>query len=395
MMTRARHNHRPRGFSLIEVLLAIFILGVGVISIAALFPAGIAQQRASVDDSLGPTIANNAISLLRTKLRREDFGTFEQFGVAPVDTPHYTIPGDFGWLRPAFIFDDDLTTPDLNESGAINIFSQGTAGAGWDATERAAGYPASSPVLVGIPYNTVRFDNPLTPAFDPAPPRILFSQTERYYPASTQNTTIDVGKPQYVWDCMFRRFQGKIMVAIFVYRVAQPGGGGALYTVAPNPANPALSPLPIALDFIDNVGTFQNTDVSYLGPWDTGGIDDDTTTLTDNSFVGGLDGGIAYNPDDHRHCWMESKQWLLDQNNNIHRVLGAEREDEDVANPVEVELVRAVASVPPSNVFSVGTGAGTSVTDVVTEVWYIPVSHTDIDGNPLTLTPVYVTVKEL
>ena len=35
---------RRRGFSLIEVLLAVFILGIGVISIAALFPAGIAQQ---------------------------------------------------------------------------------------------------------------------------------------------------------------------------------------------------------------------------------------------------------------------------------------------------------------------------------------------------------------
>ena len=85
-----------RAFSLIEVLLAIFILGVGVISIAALFPAGIAQQRASVDDIIAPTVANNAISLLRTKLRAEDFGTFEQFNEK---APRVTITGDFPWLR--------------------------------------------------------------------------------------------------------------------------------------------------------------------------------------------------------------------------------------------------------------------------------------------------------
>src|SRR4030095_6691224 len=66
--SRSRGELGSRAFSLIEVLLAIFILGVGVISIAALFPAGIAQQRASVDDIIGPTVANNALSLLRTKL---------------------------------------------------------------------------------------------------------------------------------------------------------------------------------------------------------------------------------------------------------------------------------------------------------------------------------------
>ena len=37
--------------------MAIFILGIGIISIAALFPAGIAQQRRSLDDVTGPVVA--------------------------------------------------------------------------------------------------------------------------------------------------------------------------------------------------------------------------------------------------------------------------------------------------------------------------------------------------
>ena len=60
-MDRNRRNRRHdrrlrRGFSLIEVLLAVFILGIGIISIGAIFPAGIVQQRQSLDDALGPVV---------------------------------------------------------------------------------------------------------------------------------------------------------------------------------------------------------------------------------------------------------------------------------------------------------------------------------------------------
>ena len=70
--TKARRHQA--GFSLVEVLLAIFIMGLGVIAVAALFPAGIAQQRRSADDIIGPIVANNALAVLRTRLRAEDFG---------------------------------------------------------------------------------------------------------------------------------------------------------------------------------------------------------------------------------------------------------------------------------------------------------------------------------
>lgn len=378
---------RRRAFSLIEVLLAIFILGVGVISIAALFPAGIAQQRASVDDIFGPTVANNALSLLRTKLKPEDFGTFEQFGVT---APRYTIPGDFTWIRPGFIFADDTGTANVDETGAINIFSGGTLTAS-DASEFAGGYGASNPTLVGVPYNRALYGSA---------PRILISQTERYYPSETQNGTGDTERPQYVWDCMFRKFQGKVLVAIFVYRVTQLGGGTTLYQVPPNPTSPNVPPLPIALPFLDNTGNPINQNLSTNAPWDAGGIDAIVSTPGDNAEVGGLQAGTIYDPDDHRQAWQEPRQWILDQNNNIQRVLSVTREDTNnngvLDDGTTVELVRGPPAIAPLNVFYVAPG-GNSNDNIVTDIWYMPTSlDTDGDGQvDVTLTPVYATVKEL
>ena len=67
--SRSRGIEAPkrRAFSLIEVLIAIFILAIGIISISALFPAGIAQQRRTVDDTIGPIVAENALTVLRRR----------------------------------------------------------------------------------------------------------------------------------------------------------------------------------------------------------------------------------------------------------------------------------------------------------------------------------------
>ena len=155
-----------RSFSLIEVLLSVFILGIGVISIAALFPAGIAQQRQSVDDITGPIVAQNALAILRTKLRPADFGTFEEFGGAV--PPLFTIDGDWPWLRPAFIFPDSDYP-----NGAIDIFN---------GTGKATAIEDSG-IAPGIPFN--RF---LYSSFADLP-SIVFNQGERYYPMRSLNST--------------------------------------------------------------------------------------------------------------------------------------------------------------------------------------------------------------
>ena len=94
MIARAPRTSRRRGFSLIELLMAIFILSLGIISIAALFPAGMVQQQQSVDDIMGPIVANSALSIVRSKVRPEYFGRFEDFtpgsSAVPLRPPRFS-----------------------------------------------------------------------------------------------------------------------------------------------------------------------------------------------------------------------------------------------------------------------------------------------------------------
>ena len=62
---------RRAGFSLIELLMAIFILGIGIISIASLFPAGIAQQRGAMDDQVGPLAGSHGDLVQRNGCRQQ------------------------------------------------------------------------------------------------------------------------------------------------------------------------------------------------------------------------------------------------------------------------------------------------------------------------------------
>ena len=363
-------SRRSLAFSLIEVLLAVFILGVGVIAIAALFPAGIAQQRQSVDDTIGPIVANNALAVLRSKLHPEHFGFFvDGFGNPDFDPLLPTIRGDWGWRRPAF-FTKPATLPGSVSvsAGSISIFNVVAMGGAGAIT------PSEIP-----------------PAGPPDPP-IIITQSERYYPMRSQFSTDPFPpRPQYVWDCMFRRFQGKVMVAIFVYRVTIPGGGSVTYTVPPNYSDPTVPPLPVSIDL---------TSSGFLpwngSPWDVFGAD--INDPSDDALIPGTYPDMAYNPSDAGQSWQAPAQWLLDQNNNVHRVLSGRRNESD--GPVE--LVRPVTSMPNLAVYFLDqTVTDPTTENVVTNIWYIPVEvklDTNTDGEPdlpATLTPVYVTVREL
>ena len=133
-----------RGFSLIEMLLAIFILGIGIISIATLFPAGIAQQQKSTDDIIGPIVARNAMTLIRSRVDQEDFGGAEAFDarwspelcaftltdIGNIN-PWPTICGDWMWRRPTIIKDDFGEDDDpiaVSQRGAIDFFAINDSG---------------------------------------------------------------------------------------------------------------------------------------------------------------------------------------------------------------------------------------------------------------------------
>ncbi len=396
-----RSNVRAlRGFTLIEVMLAIMILGIGIISIAALFPAGIAQQRLTNDDIIGPTVANNAIAIIRSKVKQEDFGTLEQFGLVSD-----TIPGDWGWSRPGFYFvPTTVSTASygniLVPPGSINIFGTFFQNVGAQSE---------------IPWNSEIYGGSGPPA-DP----FIITQRERYFPMQSDLTAdADPARPQYVWDCMFRRYQGRIQVAIFVYRVNMPGGQSLPYIVPPNPNDPTIPPVPIRLNLIRDPSTGTSPPFySARGAWDAPLPNFVSEFIGEDSIVYGVEGGTAYDPNDARQAWQEPRQWLLDQNNNIHRVVAQYREN--LNDDMRVQLQRAIApvqgwstnwptlsphyyNVPNPNAFSHGF-AGLVFDDVVTEIWYMPLTlqydtnqnGTIDNGEPeLSITPVYVTVKEL
>jgi len=380
-----------RGFSLVEMLFAIFILGLGVISIASLFPVGLTQQLRSTDAIIGPTIANNALEVIRGKVSADDFGWFDDTGdiwiYDPAGSPPVTtdsrypagtfgpgIQGDWSWRRPAFYFGDGEDDQDLDQfgnnryisAGSINLFEGLNIGTSAADTETE------------LPYNSIKYysGGPVSP------PRIIITQEERYFPQrSTEmfgnNGFVD--PPQYVWDCAFRRFEGKIQVAIFVYRAQVTGGEAGSFRVN-NFQNGPGNDLPLLPHFNVLDGSSGSAD----DPWSAG-----SGTLTeDDALLPGTDPGDPLNLNSFDDGWQAPGTWMLDQYNTIHRVMSGRRNGED--GPVQLlRPARELHFTRP--VYPIHPDEGTAVW----ELWYIPPVVIDQNEREWRLTPVYLAVREL
>ena len=396
-----------RGFSLIELLLAIFILGVGIISISAVFPAGIVQQRKTQDDVLGPVIAEAAMSTIRSKLTPADFGTFEEFGffgpeaftTSPwlsqefpnswlEDGVAYTKAGDWPWLRPSMAAVPDGASPSDEEyAGDIDIFSARIARSSGAFIPNVEAYPSdfewesdwittefgrkvsdfflplvgevgieAGNFLYGIPFNRNKFDF----FGEKEDPMVTISQRERFWPAGSDYDPSTVAeRPQYAWDCMFRRFQGQIQVAIFVYRlnvgaavggysVAQDVGRGSLNLArdASRPPLPARIDFPRGQDDQDESLSIAGSEYFYLDP---DGLFRETGIEFDRAGVLGTEAdlnaaGQALALDPYFEGWQAPGQWLLDPYSRIHRVVQGRRNKRQ--GPVRIG--RPIPTVVPS-----------------------------------------------
>ncbi|HAW95051.1 MAG: hypothetical protein CMJ33_02170 [Phycisphaerae bacterium] len=466
MITR----NTPTGFSLVELLLAIFILGIGIIAVAAIFPAGIAQQQRTRDDVMGPIVAAQGLNLLRTRLSQEDFGTFEQFDLTAGDIRVgaevgndnlQTVSGDWGWMRPSFVL-DGAPQPSPNQlpernpqpevlDGAIDIFglrhtrsvggmtNDHPATAGEDVSNSFytsdfanmgtffGGFcptpvsPSLDPdyqsdfdqeearFLAGIPFNRNKYlilndflpsgDDSLDDHTDPlregrSEPLVTITQSERGWPRGTES-------PEYYWDCMFRRYQGRVQVAIFVYRVGFNGGEQLPYAVchqgAPsNPDavsgvpinNPRESPLPVRVDFPSPGDRW----------YPEGDPTPDDNPLNNLTVPGTLPAGSVLSQlDPYANGWQQAGQWLIDQNGTVHRVLSGR--DNGAEGPVR--LTSQVPYIPVLDVngnlnnttpgLGVNNSARANIASAVKSIWFIPPET----RNGFTLTPVYATVGEL
>ncbi len=423
---QARVQHRG-AFSLIELLIAIFILGIGIISIAAIFPAGISQQQRTADDIIGPIVAHNAMTLLRSRLEQDDFGLCKEFdtiwpgvwnddlcdGFSQSDTnlnPWPTICGDWMWRRPA-IFESDHS--DFMLRGTIDIFGEADTSIDLIAEEWYSG------PVPGIPYNREKYPNRFDEQNgDPAeeqPPVVRISAGERQYPMwqgdpRSENATLpipfdlnDRPNASYYWDCMFRRYEGRILVAVFVYRVVTPGstdtaGAYVLDTHDPyNPSSHLTNP-----DFPRHINLDWDDSPASTGAWNV------------------WDNGDPYNPellvateDDNpllpEHQWQYPGQWIVDQNGFIHKVQRGRRKENDppvrlASAPYEIQVSADTlnpSQPAPSNVnwwtgpldFSdpQQANAGFVFQGVVTDLWFLPTQ----DTMGRSIKPVFATVQEL
>jgi prepilin-type N-terminal cleavage/methylation domain-containing protein len=463
-------RNTPTGFSLVELLLAIFILGIGIIAVAAIFPAGIAQQQRTRDDVMGPIVAAQGLNLLRTKMSQEDFGTFEQFDLTASNVRMastvgndnlQTVSGDWGWMRPSFVLDGPSMPspnqlPEANRNpdpldGAIDIFGlrhtrsvggmtnrhpatleedtsssfytsdfadMGTYFTGFCPTPVS---PSLDPdfqsefddeeaqFLAGIPFNRNKYlilddflpsgDGSLDDHTDPlregrSEPLFTVTQSERGWPRGVET-------PEYFWDCMFRRYQGRVQVAIFVYRVGSNGGEQLPYAVchqgapaSPDPVsgvaikNPRESPLPARVDFPSPGDRW----------YPEGDPTPDDNPLNNLTIPGTLpSGSVLSQLDPYANGWQQAGQWLIDQNGTVHRVLSGR--DNGAGGPVR--LTSQVPYIPVMDVngnlnnatpgLGVNNTARANVASAVKSIWFIPPET----RNGFTLTPVYATVGEL
>lgn len=409
-----------RAFSLIELLLSVFILAIGIISVSALFPAGIAQQQQTADDQLGPVVAEQALGLLRSRVKAEDFGTFEEFGVTnllaqSISNGSYVFrpsAGDWSWIRPGVIRSNQGGTV-IDDVGAIDIFSTLAQNLGSSAQEfcefpeqgvtRTGG---GGVVLWGVPYNSSRTTL--------APP-IVVTQRERWWPSVPEGATTFT-PPIYAWDCMFRRMGGRIQVAIFVYRVIGVGGAVKSYT---SPANGAPSlPTVVAGSSYPNLPPvpYRRVPKSVSGNGATGTTGSPiqlqlgagweqpaTLTLTGQGpFTTGYFGAgqslaqtdfiAAQVPQVSEH-WQYPGQWIIDNNSNVHRVAQGRR---NATDPARIRFSAPVPRVPNAQIYDdyelVGSATFEPTPPGIRTMHYVPAV---IDANGTQLVPVYATVREL
>jgi prepilin-type N-terminal cleavage/methylation domain-containing protein len=66
-MIRLSAQLRHRGFSLVEVLLATFILAIGLIMVATIFPVGADWTRQATEANVAQVVAQNAINIIRQR----------------------------------------------------------------------------------------------------------------------------------------------------------------------------------------------------------------------------------------------------------------------------------------------------------------------------------------
>jgi prepilin-type N-terminal cleavage/methylation domain-containing protein len=396
MTSRAGRGAR-RAFTLIELLLAVFILAIGIISVTALFPAGIVQQQRAQDDQFGPVVAEAALGVLRNRLDAAQFGTFEEHGQTNVLAAS-TFPtrgsfvfrstvGDWSWARPSlYRVISGGWVPGRQPDGAIDVFGSAKLqteypGQTGQFFHEFANNPMGS--VRGIPFNRVRSLAPTEP------PSVIVTWRERCWPMIAEGDAGDRVTPEYMWDCMFRRTGGRMQVAIFVYRVTGQGGARKAWVpTALMPVRKVFAPVGAGAEIVAPAWEAKEppeAPPTGPNPFTTGTIGAAQGLLpTDFSAAGGLPA--------FANQWQMPGQWIIDNYGGVHRVLRG-RALGGASESVDVRL--SVPIVVPPKSEAVGDYelelAGRQLRMGMRAFHFVPI----LPDAAVQIVPVYATVRDL
>lgn len=205
-------NRTRRAFSLAEIMIAIGILGVGMLMVAATFPVGLDQSRIVTEQTIAPLVANDAFERLRLLL---DEPSFLKRIPHDATAPDFTDPTTWRSFREAL---EQIAIQQLDGSSQELLRSH-----------LSNGKPAEDPALseVSPPYRWTGLNELLVAPYIPPttpgmPPRNGGAGT-RFYPAVAAkrgsetwpyNWTLalrsdaagqpSLVEPPYTWSALYR-----------------------------------------------------------------------------------------------------------------------------------------------------------------------------------------------
>lgn len=220
-----RHRRMRRAFSLAEIMIAIGILGIGMLMVAATFPVGLDQSRIVTEQSIAPNVANEAFARLELMLDEPD--SFKRVGVWP---PAAALTDSFRQsLRRAV------------PTGASAVLRNSLLNGG------AAGAEAPFNVWLAAPYadGSVPIGGLGTRFYPSVPGQCRVGTTPWVYDwriprvSTTPGTAPELTDPAYSWSALYRRpSDTSVQFVVFVNRrstrwpvMAAPGANSSGNTI--------------------------------------------------------------------------------------------------------------------------------------------------------------------